>query len=47
MTFIGLYKRLKSNVKPHWSHFRTRFTEARKPTVSKKVDEEQNMNTEE
>ena len=46
MTFVGLYKRLKPKVKPRWSHFRTRFTKARKPTVSGEVIEEQNMNTE-
>ena len=45
MIFIGLYKRLKSKVKPRWSHFRSRFTKARKPTVSGEVIEEQNMNT--
>ena len=45
MTFIGLYKRLKPKVIPRWSHFRARFTKARKPTVSGKVIEEQNMNT--
>ena len=46
MTFVGLYKRLKPKVKPRWSHFRSRFTKARKPTVSGEVIEEQNMNTE-
>ena len=46
MTFVGLYKRLKPKVKPRWSHFRARFTKARKPTVSGEVIEEQNMNTE-
>ena len=46
MTFVGFYERLKPKVKPRWSHFRTRFTTARKPTVSGEVIEEQNMNTE-
>ena len=46
MTFVGLYKRLKPKVKPRWSHFRARFTKARKPTVSGEVIEEQNMNAE-
>ena len=46
MTVVGLYKKLKPKVKPSWSHFRARFTKARKPIVSGEVIEEQNMNTE-